>query len=125
MRPATGALLVAAVDRVETLDGYVARFLPARAAVAGTLLCWSRRSWRAPSPAGILALTLLPFIGLMILAGGAAADQARAQFAAMMRLGALFADRIRTLPLVLAFQAEERETAGSSRPPRPSCSGER
>ncbi|MBW4022041.1 MAG: thiol reductant ABC exporter subunit CydD [Proteobacteria bacterium] len=110
-RPPTGALLVAAIDRVETLDGYVARFLPARAAVAGILLVMAAAFVASPIAAAILALTLVPFIGLMILAGGAAADQARAQFTAMMRLGALFADRIRTLPLILAFQAEEQETA--------------
>jgi ATP-binding cassette subfamily C protein CydD len=110
-RPATGALMTAAVDRVETLDGYVARFLPARAAVAGTGLVLLAALIASPVAAAILALTMVPFLGLMILAGGAAADEARAQFSAMMRLGALFADRIRMLPLVLAFQAEETETA--------------
>jgi ATP-binding cassette subfamily C protein CydD len=110
-RPATGALMTAAIDRVETLDGYVARFLPARAGVAGTFLVLLAALIASPVAAAILALTMVPFIGLMILAGGAAADEARAQFLAMMRLGALFADRIRMLPLILAFQAEARETA--------------
>jgi ATP-binding cassette, subfamily C, bacterial CydD len=110
-RPATGALMTAAIDRVETLDGYVARFLPARAAVAGVCPVLLAALIASPVAGGILALTMVPFIALMILAGGAAADEARAQFLAMMRLGALFADRIRMLPLVLAFQAEARETA--------------
>jgi len=110
-RPATGALMTAAIDRVETLDGYVARFLPARAGVAGTFLVLLAALIVSPIAAAILALTMVPFLALMILAGGAAADEARAQFLAMMRLGALFADRIRMLPLVLAFQAEARETA--------------
>jgi ATP-binding cassette subfamily C protein CydD len=110
-RPATGALMTAAIDRVETLDGYVARFLPARAGVAGTFLVLLAALIVSPIAAAILALTMVPFLALMILAGGAAADEARAQFVAMMRLGALFADRIRMLPLVLAFQAEARETA--------------
>lgn len=110
-RPETGALMTAAVDQVETLDGYVARFLPARAAVAGILVVLVATGLASPIGAAILGATLLPFVFLMILAGGAAADQAAAQFLAMTRLGALFADRIRALPLILAFQAERRETA--------------
>jgi ATP-binding cassette subfamily C protein CydD len=110
-RPATGALMTAAIDRVETLDGYVARFLPARAGVAGTFVVLVAAAIASPVAAAILVLTMVPFLGLMILAGGAAADEARSQFLAMMRLGALFADRIRMLPLVLAFQVEARETA--------------
>jgi ATP-binding cassette subfamily C protein CydD len=109
-RPETGALMTAAVDRVETLDGYVARFLPARAAVSGIMAVLVATAIASPVGAAILGATMLPFILLMILAGGAAADQATAQFRAMMRLGALFADRIRALPLVLAFQAEAQET---------------
>ncbi|GAB0119944.1 thiol reductant ABC exporter subunit CydD [Acidisoma sp. 7E03] len=109
-RPETGALMTVAVDQVETLDGYVARFLPARAAVAGILAVLVATGLASPVGAAILGATLLPFVFLMILAGGAAADQAAAQFQAMVRLGALFADRIRGLPLILAFQAERRET---------------
>ena len=110
-RPATGELMTVAIDRVETLDGYVARFLPARAGLGGTFLALLAAFLASPVAGAILALTMVPFLGLMILAGGAAADEARAQFLAMTRLGALFADRIRMLPLVFAFQAEGRETA--------------
>jgi ATP-binding cassette, subfamily C, bacterial CydD len=110
-RPATGALLTAAVDNVETLDGYVARFMPARAAVIGCLPMLGAAALASPIAAAILAGTLLPFALIMILAGGAAADEAGRQFIALSRLGALFADRIRMLPLVLAFQVEAAETA--------------
>lgn len=110
-RPATGALMTAAIDRVETLDGYIARFQPARAAVAGIVVVLVATATASPIGAAILTATLLPFIFLMILAGTAAADQAEAQFQSMMRLGAVFADRIRALPLILAFQAEGAETA--------------
>ena len=51
----------------------------------------------------------------MALAGGAAADESRRQFTALTRLSGLFADRIRALPVVLAFQAE----AARGRPARP------
>jgi ATP-binding cassette, subfamily C, bacterial CydD len=110
-RPATGALMTAAIDRVETLDGYVARFLPARGGLGGMFVVLLAALVASPVAAAILALTMVPFMALMILAGGAAADEARAQFLAMMQLGGLFADRIRALPLVLVFQAEARETA--------------
>ncbi|MCB8880686.1 thiol reductant ABC exporter subunit CydD [Acidisoma cellulosilytica] len=109
-RPETGALMTAAIDRVETLDGYIARFLPAKAATAGLFVVLVATAIASPIGAAILAATLLPFIFLMILAGTAAADQAEAQFQAMMRLGAVFADLIRALPLILAFQAEAAET---------------
>ncbi|MEJ8630403.1 ABC transporter transmembrane domain-containing protein [Sphingomonas sp. I4] len=107
----SGLLAMQAVDAVEALDGYVARFLPARraAAIAPLLVVVATAcaSWVA---AVILAATLLPFVAAMILAGGAAADESRRQFIALHRLSARFADRVRSLPVVLAFRAEERET---------------
>ncbi|MBZ6381030.1 thiol reductant ABC exporter subunit CydD [Sphingomonas sanguinis] len=106
-----GLLATQAVDAVEALDGYVARFLPARRAAASApmlvLAATACASWVA---ALILAATLLPFIAAMILAGGAAADESRRQFVALHRLSARFADRVRALPVVLAFRAEARET---------------
>lgn len=107
-----GALAAHVVDAVEALDGYVARFLPARRAAALAplivLTVTACASWVA---AAILAATLLPFVVAMILAGGAAADESRRQFVALARLSGRFADRVRMLPVVLAFRAEERETA--------------
>lgn len=110
-RSATGALMTAAVDNVETLDGYVARFLPARVAMIGSAPILLAAALASPISAGILTATIVPFVFVMILAGGAAADEAGRQFTALTRLGALFADRIRMLPLVLVFQAEASETA--------------
>lgn len=107
----SGLLAMQGVDAVEALDGYIARFLPARraAAIAPMLVLAATAcaSWVA---ACILAATLLPFVAAMILAGGAAADQSRRQFVALHRLSARFADRVRGLPVVLAFRAEPRET---------------
>jgi ATP-binding cassette subfamily C protein CydD len=51
----------------------------------------------------------------MILAGRAAADESRRQFLALHRLSARFADRVRALPVVLAFRAETRETQAIGR----------
>jgi ATP-binding cassette subfamily C protein CydD len=107
----TGALLAAAVDEVEALDGYVSRFLPARhAAALAPLIVLAATAAASPVAAGILLSTLVPFIVVMALAGGAAADESRRQFAALARLSSLFADRLRALPVILAFRAEDRET---------------
>jgi ATP-binding cassette subfamily C protein CydD len=109
-RRTSADIVTAAVDEVDALDGYAARFLPARraAAVAPLIVLGviATASWVS---ALILLATLLPFVAAMILAGGAAADRSRRQFMALSRLSALFADRVRALPVVLAFRAEQRE----------------
>lgn len=107
-----GLLAAQAVDAVEALDGYVARFVPARTAAAiAPLLVLAATACASRFAAAILVATLLPFIATMILAGGAAADESRRQFVALQRLSARFADRVRALPVILAFRAEARETA--------------
>ena len=112
----TGTLMNAAVDEVDAIDGYVARFLPARQAGAvAPFLVLAATAFASPVAAGILFATLVPFILVMALAGGAAADVSRQQFVALSRLSGLFADRIRALPIVLAFGAEDREAAALGR----------
>ncbi|UIJ46301.1 thiol reductant ABC exporter subunit CydD [Sphingomonas cannabina] len=107
----TGELVHAAVDEVEAIDGYVARFLPARhAAALGPAIVVIATAFVSPVAAAILMSTLLPFILALTLAGGAAADESRRQFDALSRLSGLLGDRIRALPLVLAFRAEEAES---------------
>ncbi|RZF66380.1 thiol reductant ABC exporter subunit CydD [Sphingomonas populi] len=112
----TGTLMNAAVDEVDAIDGYVARFLPARQAGAvAPFLVLAATALASPVAAGILFATLVPFILVMALAGGAAADVSRQQFLALSRLSGRFADRIRALPVVLAFGAEDREAAALGR----------
>lgn len=107
----SGLLASQAVDAIEALDGYVARFLPARRAAAiAPMLVLAATACASGVAAIILAGTLLPFVAAMMLAGGAAADESRRQFVALHRLSARFADRVRSLPVVLAFRAEARET---------------
>jgi len=102
-----GEALSAVVEGVEALDGHVARFEPARRAAApASLLVIAAIAVATPVAAGILLLTLVPFGLVMALAGGAAAEESRRQFLALERLSGLFLDRVRALPLVLAFQAE-------------------
>ena len=110
--PLAGIAGAAAVDEIEALDPYLIRYAPARAnAAIGPLLVLAAAASASLVAAGLLAATLLPFVALMILAGGAAAEQSRRQFAALARLSGLFADRVRALPLLLAFQAEAATTA--------------
>ncbi|MBD8700152.1 thiol reductant ABC exporter subunit CydD [Sphingomonas sp. CFBP 13714] len=106
----TGVLMAAVVDEVDALDGYIARFLPARKAAAiAPFLILLATALASPVAAGILVVTLIPFVVAMALAGGAAADKSRRQFTALARLTGRFADRVRALPVVLAFGAGDRE----------------
>jgi ATP-binding cassette subfamily C protein CydD len=114
-RPA-GEAITALVEGGEALDGHVARFLPTRTSAAVLPLALiAVAAIASPICAGILLATLVPFILAMVLAGTAAAAEARAQFLALERLSALFLDRVRALPVVLAFQAEGTTTAALKR----------
>lgn len=107
-----GGWMAAAVDEVDALDGYVARFLPARKAGAlAPFLILAATAIASPIAAVILFGTLIPFVIAMALTGGAAAEESRRQFVALARLSGCFADRVRALPVVLAFRAEKREAA--------------
>lgn len=106
----------ALVEGVEALDGHVSRFLPARFAAAATPLALiAVAALASPIAAAILLGALLPFITAMALAGTAAAAESRAQFTALERLSGLFLDRVRALPVVMAFQAEQRITSDLAR----------
>ncbi len=108
---ATTSLLSVAVNEVDAIDGYVARFLPARRAAAiAPLLVLAASAIASPISALVLALTFVPFVALMAFTGMASAAQSQRQFAALARLSGLFVDRLRALPVVLAFRAETRET---------------
>jgi ATP-binding cassette subfamily C protein CydD len=108
---ATASLLNVAVDEVDAIDGYVARFLPARRAAAiAPLAVLAAVAIASPISAAVLLLTLVPFVALMAFTGMASAAQSRRQFVALARLSGLFVDRLRALPVVLAFRAERCET---------------
>lgn len=100
-----------AIDHMATIEAYQARFRPARAASAVTPLVVAAivafASWVS---AAILVVTLVPFALGMILAGTAARSASERQLAALTQLSGLFVDRIRTLPIIRHFGAEERIT---------------
>lgn len=88
----------------EALEGYYARFAQASfQATIVPLLLTLVIAWQSPISAGIVALTLLPFVAMMAIVGLTSAGEASKQFDALARLSNLFSDRIRALPLVLAY----------------------
>lgn len=110
-RLSSETVMTTVVEAVDALDGYVSRFAPVRTAAAvSPLLLIAAAALVSPFAAGILLFTLFPFVVGMALTGMAAAKESRRQFLAMERLSALFLDRIRALPAVLAFQAEKDQT---------------
>ncbi len=103
-------------EGIESLDGHVSRFLPARTAAAvSPMILIAVAAGVSPFGAGILIFTLLPFVIGMALTGMAAAAESRRQFQALTRLSGLFLDRVRALPMVLAFQAEGQQSAQIAR----------
>ena len=108
-RTMLGEAIADAVDRVEDIDGYYARFLPLRRAAAmAPLLIAAAAALGSPVAAAIMLVTLVPFIIGLALAGSASAAAAARQFEALGRLSGLFIDRIRALPVIIGFGAEER-----------------
>lgn len=108
---AIGERLSTAVDEVEALDGYYGRYAPAalEARIAPFAVAVAA-ALASPIAAGILLATLVPFVTVLALAGGAAAAASAQQFEALARLSGRFVDRIRALPVILAFEAQARET---------------
>ncbi len=104
-----GEELARAVDMVEMLEGHEARFRPLRtAAVAAPLLVAALVAIASPVSAAILILTLPPFAAGMALAGTAAKAAADRQLGAIRHLNGLFLDRLRAMPDIRHFRAEER-----------------
>lgn len=104
-----GEDLSTAIDQVSALTSYYGRFQPLRfAAVIAPLAVAALIALASPVSAAILLATLPPFALAMALAGGAARRAADAQISALSRLSGLFVDRIRSLPIILAFSAEDR-----------------
>lgn len=98
-------------ETTEALDGYYARFVPARAAAAlSPLVAIALVAVASPLCGLILLATLCPFVALMALSGLATAAESQRQMDALTRLAGLFSGRIRVLPLILAFSAGAAET---------------
>lgn len=104
-----GEAMADATDRVEDMHGYHARFLPLRrAAILSPLIVVAAAAFASPVAAAIMLATLPPFAIGMALAGMAAGRAARAQLDSLGRLSGLFVDRVRALPVILGFGAQDR-----------------
>lgn len=104
------------VDRIESLDGYFARYLPAvRLAVAAPALVLLAAVLIDPWAALILAAcgALVPFA--MALAGIGAAQAARRQLQALDRLQVRFVDRVRGIATLVTLGRGADETAALRR----------
>jgi ATP-binding cassette, subfamily C, bacterial CydD len=97
-------------ELTEALEGYYARFLPARISVSlSPILIVIIIGLVSPVSALIILFTLLPFVTLMALSGMATASESERQLNALTRLSSLFADRLKHLGLIIAFEAESRQ----------------
>jgi ATP-binding cassette subfamily C protein CydD len=111
-----GEATATVVDEIDAVDGYFTQFQPAAMeARVGPLLIAGAVAVASPISAAILLTTLVPFVSIMALAGGAAGAEATRQFEALARLSGHFVDRVRALPVILAYQAEAQETAQVAR----------
>jgi ATP-binding cassette subfamily C protein CydD len=115
--PALGAIATFGIDHVAAEQARAARFAPVRqAATLAPILVVLVVALQSRVAALILLATLIPFIIGMILAGGAARHAADRQMAAITALSALYVDRLRHLPIIRHFAAEDRiaRAAGSA-----------
>lgn len=115
--PALGATATLGIDHVAAEQARAARFDPVRkSATLAPFLVVLVVALQSRVAALILFFTLIPFVIGMILAGGAARQAADRQMAAITALSALYVDRIRHLPIIRHFAAEDRiaRQAGSA-----------
>lgn len=104
-----GETVADAVDRIEDLGGFHARFLPLRrAAVLSPLVIAIASAFGSWVAGAIMIATLVPFALGMALAGTAAARAAARQLEALSQLSGLFVDRMRALPVIVGFGAQDR-----------------
>ncbi len=112
----SGDLAALVVDRIEALDGFFGRYLPASLhAVAGPLLVALALAARDPGAAAVLALCGLLVPVAMALSGLGAAAAARRQFAAMAHLQVRFLDRVRGIATIVMHGRAEAEAQALGR----------
>ncbi len=98
------------VDRIEAMEGFLTRWLPAAVlAVAGPLLVAGAAALADPTSGLILLLAGLLVPVAMALTGIGAAQASRRQFAALDRLSGRFLDRMRGLPTLVLFRRQDAE----------------
>lgn len=100
------------VDRVEALDGYFGRWLPAATlALLSPLLVIAAAAWVDPTSGLLLGIAGLLYPFAMAGTGIGAATASRRQFEQLERLSGRFLDRMRGLPTLVLFNRQEAEAA--------------
>ncbi len=103
------------VDRIEAMEGYLTRWLPAASlAVAGPALVALAAGLADPTSGAILAVAGLLVPVAMAVTGLGAAQASRRQFEALGRLSGRFLDRMRGLPTLVLFRRQDAEAAALS-----------
>ena len=111
----TGELTASAVEGVERLDAYAARYLPQVFLSAGVPLLIAAYILPLDWASGVLLLVTGPIIPLlMILVGSYAQEHTRRQWLALSRMSAHFLDTVQGLPTLMLFGrgADERGRIG-------------
>lgn len=104
------------VDRIEALEGFLTRWLPAAVlAVAGPLLV-AGAAFSADAVSGAILLVAAMLVPVaMAVTGIGAAMASRRQFEALGQLSGRFLDRMRGLPTLVLFRRQEAEAAALGR----------
>ncbi len=112
---AAGEKATLVVERVEALDGYFAKWLPAAMLAllvpALILLAVAVIDWVSASV--LLVMGLLVPVG-MALAGLGAAAASKKQFESLARLSGRFTDRVRGIPTLVLFNRQDDEARALS-----------
>jgi ATP-binding cassette subfamily C protein CydD len=112
-RVSSAELAVGAVQGVDGLETYFARYLPQvvlAVVVPAAVLCWCAAV--DLTSALVMAVTLPVVPVFMALIGGAAGARARANFQALAGLSSWFLDVVRGLPTLRAFNRGSAQLAG-------------
>ncbi len=100
------------VDRVEALDGYFARWLPASTLAAlGPAVVLAAALAADPVAFAVLLAAGLLYPVVTVLSGIGAAQASRTQFDALQRLSGRFLDRLRGLSTLVLFNRQDAEAA--------------
>jgi ATP-binding cassette subfamily C protein CydD len=109
---AAGELAALAVDGIEALEGYFARYLPQ--AVLASVVPWLVVGWVAfvDLQAALIMLLTLPLVPVfMWLIGRYTEERTRERWSALRSLSTHFLDVVRGLPTLRAFGRAEEEVA--------------
>lgn len=107
---AVGEKSALVVERIEALEGYFARWLPAAMLAILAPLMVAVAAAAADLVSGLILLgagLLVPVV--QALTGIGAAQASRRQFAALQRLSGRFLDRMRGLPVLVLFNQQQAE----------------